>query len=123
MSAAGPLLGVVVWAPPELRTTAPGLLLPGAVTDTDVCEPEVLVEVCARLVERRPAVAGSEDVAEAVDEAGVSAVSEVDESDSEEDDVESVSAGSAQAMPGLRAIAAPKPRAAASSPTRPMWLA
>lgn len=144
----------VLFAPPELRTTAGGLVLPGAVSDTEVSDPK-LVDACGPVV-----VEGCPAEVEVVDVcappvlltavgglvlAGAEAVPDVDEalvlrwlddvdgvegdavsagavdSDSEVADAESVSVGSAHAIPGVRAIAAPIPSAAASSPTRPMW--
>ena len=115
-------------APPELRTTAGGLTPPKGVSVVDVSDavadvPEV-VEVCGPVVE---------EVCELVVEVGDSAVS-VDvepfseEADSEvavvDEDVEELeSVGSAPAMPGTLASAAPTPRAAANSPTRPMYSA
>ncbi|MGE5698089.1 MAG: hypothetical protein ACM4D3_23460 [Candidatus Sericytochromatia bacterium] len=132
-----PVVLVEVCAPPELRTTTGGLLLPGAVTETDVSEPDD-VDVCVRVVADASAVDCCEppelltelDGAEPVSAVGDDAADDDSDSDSSlsfdvDDEVEveveeSASLGSAHARPGT-ATEAPTPRAAASSPTRPMY--
>ena len=131
---------VEVRAPPELRTTAVGLSLPGADTAVDVSGdavdvPEV-VEVCGLLVvedvcappELLTAVVGLlvevGDVPVFVDDVSDSVVVDSSVAPVDVDEVvEPASVGSAQAMPGTLATAAPTPRAAANSPTRPMYSA
>ena len=135
---------VEVCAPPELRTIAVGLLLPGAVTVVEVSDGEAVEvealswceavsEVCAP-PELLTVLAGAELLVEVVEPvalvpdwpvvglggAGVGVGGRRDE-DVEVD--ESVSVGSAHATPGVLATAAPTPSAAANSPTRPMYSA
>src|SRR5689334_3325809 len=127
---------VEVRAPPELRTTAIGLRLPGAETSVDVSEtvdvPEFAVvcgpaDVCAPTELSASVVGLVADVGESavdVDDASDSVTVDSDVSAADVDEVvEPESVGSAQAMPGTLATAAPTPRAAANSPTRPMYSA
>ena len=123
-----------VCAPPELRTIAEGLVLAGAVTAVEVsvgdaldgCEAVVcdpVVEVCAP-PELLTVPLGADAVPEVGAVSVVAAVSVVVEEDVEVVEVvESASVGSAQAMPWVPATAAPTPRAAANTPTRPMYSA
>ena len=133
---------VEVCAPPELRTTTGGLVLPGAETDTDVSDPEdadvpaaviadgsVAVDVCAPPELRTTPFAAdcvstpgedSADSAPDLDSDSLSVDADVDDEDGDVE-VEESASGSADAMPGMPTTAAPTPRAAASSPTRPMY--
>jgi len=129
---------VEVCAPPELRTTTGGLLLPGADTDTDVSDPEdtggsaaLVGDVPVAAVRGPPELlttlvgrGGDSAVDEDVDEDSVDSDSVSPDVDDEDVEVEeSASVGSPHAMPGIPATAAPTPRAAANNPIRPMYSA